>query len=142
MRNKSPLALMEMMIMVLVFALAAALCVQVFVASDIASEENANRDKAIVQAQTAAELVKNKKGDFEKTAAALKGTWDGQEVACFYDENWNIQKDSQTAAYCLTISPIQSENSLLGKANINVRNTKEAEMVSFAVAWQEVAANA
>ena len=34
MRSKSPLALMEQVVMVLVFALAAALCIQVFVFSD------------------------------------------------------------------------------------------------------------
>ena len=35
MRSKTPLALMEQMVMVLVFALAAALCLQVFVVSDL-----------------------------------------------------------------------------------------------------------
>lgn len=34
MRSKAPLVLMEQLVMVLVFALAAALCVQVFVLSD------------------------------------------------------------------------------------------------------------
>ncbi|MEI3306106.1 MAG: hypothetical protein V8R40_08850 [Dysosmobacter sp.] len=47
MRSKAPLALMEQLVMVLVFALAAALCVQVFVLSGQTSRWNAARDRAL-----------------------------------------------------------------------------------------------
>lgn len=43
MRSKAPLALMEQLVMVLVFALAAALCVQVFVLSGQTSRWNESR---------------------------------------------------------------------------------------------------
>ncbi len=58
MRSKAPLALMEQLVMVLVFALAAALCVQVFVLSSRTSRWNESRDRAVVEAQNAAELLK------------------------------------------------------------------------------------
>ena len=46
MRSKAPLALMEQMVMVLVFALAAALCLQAFALADRISRQNAERDQA------------------------------------------------------------------------------------------------
>ena len=58
-RSKTPLALMEQMVMVLVFALAAALCVQVFVLSDRTSRYGEARDRALLEAQSAAEALKS-----------------------------------------------------------------------------------
>ena len=58
MRSKSPLALMEQVIMVLVFALAAALCLRVFVFSDLASTRNEAVDRAVLECQNAAETMK------------------------------------------------------------------------------------
>ena len=54
MRTKSPLALMEQLVMVLVFALAAALCLQVFVLADKTSRHNADVDNAVLLAQNTA----------------------------------------------------------------------------------------
>ena len=62
MRSKAPLALMEQMVMVLVFALAAALCLQAFALADRISRQNAERDQALVAAQNAAEQVKQVRG--------------------------------------------------------------------------------
>ena len=47
MRSKAPLVMMEQMVMLLVFALAAALCLQAFVQSDLLSKDIASRDRAI-----------------------------------------------------------------------------------------------
>ena len=58
MRSKASLFLMEQLIMVLVFALAAALCLQVFVRSEEISVETARREEAVFLAQNAAELLK------------------------------------------------------------------------------------
>ena len=58
MRSKASLFLMEQLIMVLVFALAAALCLQVFVRAEEISLESARRDDAVIVARNAAELLK------------------------------------------------------------------------------------
>ncbi|MCI9425675.1 MAG: hypothetical protein HFF30_08945, partial [Flavonifractor sp.] len=52
MRSKAPLVMMEQMVMLLVFALAAALCLQAFVRSDAQSKHSEARDRAVLQAQT------------------------------------------------------------------------------------------
>ena len=50
MKSKAPLALMEQIIMVLVFALAAALCLRTFALSDRMSREGELRDGAVLLA--------------------------------------------------------------------------------------------
>ena len=72
MRSKAPLALMEQMIMVLVFALAAALCLRAFVLSDSMSIENERRDNGVLLAQNAAEVYKACRGDAEAAAEILQ----------------------------------------------------------------------
>ena len=74
MRSKTPLALMEQVVMVLVFALAAALCLQVFVFSNQMSEKNRDTDRAVVLAQNTAELLKACGGVEEAAVTDQKGT--------------------------------------------------------------------
>ena len=60
MKHKTSLLLMEQLVMILVFAVAAALCLQVFVRSRDISGETARRDTAVVLARNAAELLKGR----------------------------------------------------------------------------------
>ena len=61
MRSKAPLVLMEQMVMLLVFALAAALCMQAFVKSDQLSQQIVDRDQAVSLCQNAAEAIRASK---------------------------------------------------------------------------------
>ena len=70
MKGKASLLLMEQLVMILVFALAAALCLQTFAQANIISEETARRDQAVTLAQNAAELLKATGGE-EEAAEAL-----------------------------------------------------------------------
>lgn len=65
MRSKAPLVLIEQMIMLLVFALAAALCLQAFVKADGISMQGENRSYAVVAAQNAAEVIRHSGGSME-----------------------------------------------------------------------------
>ena len=78
MRNKAPLALMEQLMMVLVFALAAALCLQVFIFSDRASRRKEAVNRAVLEAQNAAEELKSVRGDFTRAAELYGGSYDGR----------------------------------------------------------------
>ena len=51
MTNKAPLALIEQTVMLLIFSVAAALCLQAFAWANRISCENAARDEAVLQAQ-------------------------------------------------------------------------------------------
>lgn len=58
MKSKATLFLMEQLVMVLVFALAAALCLGVFARADEMAEQITKRDEAVNLACNAAELLK------------------------------------------------------------------------------------
>ena len=58
MKSKAPLALMEQIVMLLVFALAAALCLQAFVKSDQISRESQARSNAALAVQNTAETIR------------------------------------------------------------------------------------
>ena len=144
MKSKAPLLLMEQIVMLLVFALAAALCLQAFVKSDGLSGNSEARDRAVTVAQTAAETVRHCKGDLDQTAALLGaerygGDSDGLLVA--YDRDWKLAED--TMRYHLGIVLQDSGVDGLGKAQIWVRDEsaeeQEAELLRFDVMWQEPA---
>lgn len=140
MRSKAPLALMEQVVMVLVFALATALCLQVFVFSNQVSKRNAAIDHAVLEAQNAAETIKAA-GDI----AILMDTMDAQVedqalLVVHYDQDWNLTSSSE-GVYRL-LAQNCSDRSGLGKAQITVDDgTGQDTLFSLTVAWQEVSGN-
>lgn len=133
--SRSTLVLMEQVIMVLVFALAAALCVQVFVYASLQSKGNDERDRAVELAQSTAETIKH--------AGGLAGA---REMDTYYDENWMADNDTTGYAYRLDIHTLGGAVDGLGQAAVRVlKNTDEPDdevLVELTVAWQEVDAYA
>lgn len=101
MKHKTSLLLMEQLVMILVFALAAALCLQVFGKARTISEETACYDQAVILARNGAELLKASEGD-TRAAESLGGNGyrvevlprisrqpglSRAEVAVYYGEN-------------------------------------------------------
>ena len=143
MRSKAPLAMMEQMVMILVFALAAALCLQAFVKSDQMSRESENRDRAVAIAQNAAEAIRHTGGDFER-AAALLGTdhFDVDSLCIGYDKDWEMTQELVHSHYRMDIHRFPSDVDGLGKARIWILDkTEDKELLSVDVAWQEVDAH-
>ena len=66
MRNKTSLALMEQLIMVLVFAAAAAICLRMFTLSDRLSKEQEAKAHAAFLAQNTAEWLKDREGSISE----------------------------------------------------------------------------
>lgn len=110
MRSKATLTLMEQTVMLLVFALAAALCVRIFVYADQTSRRYEARDRAVLEAQNAAEALKRFGGSMEKN----------------YDENWLSAEGD--AAYCLTAVYTDSGDPYLWTAEVTV-STAEGEVL-------------
>lgn len=92
MKSKAPLLLMEQMIMLLVFALAAALCLQAFVKSDASSRWIQNRDTAVNLVQNVAEVARSRGGDMgnalTETAEELGYHYEQGLLWQDFDENW------------------------------------------------------
>ena len=70
-RSKTPLFLMELIIMLLVFSISAAVCLQVFSGAKKISEESRKLDAAVIQAQTIAECWKASHGDLKETTEMM-----------------------------------------------------------------------
>lgn len=127
MRSKTPLVLMEQLVMVLIFALAAALCLRCFVGADRLSARNALRDDGVLAAQTAAETIKGCGGDYEKAAELLGGQWSDGRIT--------VDRDGLT----LFVAPADSGNALLGSASIEVYAGDDDRLLfDLTVLWQEV----
>lgn len=146
MKSKAPLALMEQMVMLLVFALAAALCLQSFAKSDELSKRGEKRDRAAVLCQSAAEIIRHAGGDFPRAAAILGATnGDEDSLAIFYGEDWepsdSISESVYDFGYTLGACRVESDVPGLGKAEIWMLDDEtDEELVRFQVAWQEVSA--
>ena len=141
MKSKAPLLLMEQMVMLLVFALAAALCIQAFVKSDAISRTCEARDRAVVLCQNAAEAVRHSGGDFAAAAALLGADRHDQDsLSLDYDSQWNPAQD--TMRYTLGVYRLDSGVAGLGKAEIWLRDEAEdVELLRMDVAWQVVSAH-
>jgi len=90
--NKSILVLIEHTVMLLVFALAATVCLRMFALSDKLSRTYEATDRAVLVAQNAAELIK--KNGIEGFAEQTGAKSDGEYVrTVFYDENWELSSE-------------------------------------------------
>lgn len=114
MKNKTVLSMIEQLIMVLVFIIAVAISLRVFVYTDNYSKQVRQKDEAWMKAQSAAEILKNTKGDEARVFELLK-TDDGLDIS--------IEKQD-------------SSNRYLGEAVVTVSSVKE-ELCSITVGWQE-----
>lgn len=125
MKSKVSLVLTELCVMLLTLAIAAALCLRVFVWSDEASKQNAARDAALIQMQNIAELLKAT-GSPEQTAKAMRGSTSG--------DHWVIP----TEGCEIRILPAQGSEESLRSVWLEAVY-QETVLIRFPVSWQEVA---
>ena len=109
MRSKASLILMELLVMVLVFALAAAACLRIFTDAQTISQAASRQDRAVILAQNAAEALKA-----------------GQEP-------------DVTAVDGLTLTVTALESSIPGLKQAAITVTQDAEILfTLTTGWQEV----
>lgn len=124
MRSKTPLVLMEQLVMVLVFAMAAAICLQVFGLSDRLSKENEARAEAALLAQNTAEELKSSYGE------ALLDWEEADGIYYMEEEGYRVQ-----------VQAAETEISGLRKVELQVLQEEEV-LFEIPVAWQEVKGDA
>lgn len=134
--SKAPLALMEQVIMVLVFALAAALCIQAFVHARNISLHMTERDHAVNIGQTLAETVKAYGGNLEEVCKELGGSVEGKKLVLYYDSEWNTVESSEDAEFRALFQPEDNDN-FCQYGRVSVSETDgDREILSLKVAWQ------
>ena len=117
--SKTSLFLIELMIVLLVFALCATVCVSLFVSSRLKSNESRGLSGAMLQAQSAAELLKSGK-ELPSAASILGGVYEDGNVQVGYGSEWEPVALSD-ARYILSIVPSSSASAAgLSRADIAV----------------------
>lgn len=121
MKHRTPLVLIELTVMLLVFSLAAVLCLQGFAWADAQSVEECRKDQAMQQLQNAAELLKS-----------------GQKLpeTLLFDENW--QQVSEDPAFTLRLTPVEQEIPYLATARLEITKADGSALGELTVSWQEV----
>ena len=119
MKNKTPLVLMELVIMLLVFSVAAGLCLRAFAGAERISRTGAEDDRAVAAAQNGAELTKFYAGDLETAAAERGGAWDGV--------SWRFTVDGCP----VTVTLLHAESPYLGTAAVTAGDIERT------VSWQK-----
>ena len=146
MKNRTLLSLIEMLIMVMVFSVAAAICLRAFVFADSNSRSGEETARAAMLAQSAAEVMQRCAGDTAEAAEMFGGhsTDEGGWEADISSE-WKVTE--QPAGYRLVVEVADQKNSaaaasgsrLLGEATVRVLNASGDEIFSIPVCWQEKA---
>ena len=117
--------MIEQMIMILIFALAAAFCLQGFAAAGRISKRQAVLTEAVVTVQNTAEILKSSHGDFELAAEMQSGVLTAEGLQISADE------------YTVTVCKAEEELDLLSSAQIEVVYETDI-LYELTVSWQEV----
>lgn len=159
MRRKAPLTMMELMVMTVVFALCAALCLQAFVKSDALSRRAEARDQAVALCQSVAEIIQHYGGvlpavaEGKSDAGMVMGSVNAMEgkMACWYDGEWNaishtlastaeaaVNRPPEGAVYRLSAEEQDAGMPGLGSAVVQVTDLREDEVLfRVEVCWQK-----
>jgi len=135
MKNKTPLLLIEQVVLLLVFVFAAAVCLRAFVWADVRAQENIERDRAMIEVQNAVEMAKAVRGDWMRAAAVYGGAGKEEGWSIGYDDEWNRGPENRT--FVLRVTEVESGEPLLGLALVQLWKG-EALLLETQAAWQEV----
>ncbi len=137
-RNKTALLLMEQLVMLLIFALAATVCLQALVHAHRLSLAVAARDRAGELAQSVAETLRHTGGDFPGAARMLDAEhFDEDSLQLDLGADWTPAED--TARYVLGAGRQASGLPGLGRGQVWLRDEAEdRELLRLDITWQEV----
>ena len=114
--TRSGLFAIELLIAVGIFSLCAAICVGLFVRSEVMSQDSADLDLAVTEARNTAECFKAAGGDLEETARLTGGELAQDVLHLRYDENFE-----------LVLTPVQEDGYI--SAVLSVRRTDTDEEI-------------
>ena len=134
MKSKAPLVMMEQIVMVLIFALAAALCLQTFVLSGRISQKTEAKNRALVEVQNVAEILKT--GGLNEFMEYYGPEQTGGSWNSYFSEDWALTQEESLAEYILNVSFTESQELSLWQAEITMAVAKGEELVSIPAAGQ------
>lgn len=139
--TRSGLFAIELLIAVGVFSLCAAICVGLFVRSEVMSQDSADLNRAVAEARSAAECFKAVGGDLEKTAELTGGQIIGDTTLFIsYDQSWHKLDTGAESAFDITLT-LRPEGGYTG-ASLSVQryDRTEKETTGTTILFWEIAA--
>ncbi len=144
-KSRTPLVLMEQLVMILIFALAAVLCVQAFTTARKISLESERDDYISLTAENLTEIAKAEKGDLaliKKDLVNMQGYPDesikieDNSLIIYIDKNLEPGQED-AAAYILVFSGYKRDD-YLGEGRIYVNDLSGGIIYEESLLWQEV----
>ncbi|MDL2237765.1 hypothetical protein LJC56_08060 [Christensenellaceae bacterium OttesenSCG-928-K19] len=121
--SKTKLFLMELIIIILFFSIAGAVCMNLFTQAKLMSVSSTETTNAMLEAQAAAEVVRNTNGDVRTTEWLQGAVEEENGYSVYYDEKWKAQQDSAGAVYRMQV--VFSEEGSLVNADIVVSKAEK-----------------
>ena len=136
--SKSTLFLMEMIIVVLIFALCAAVCLHLFAASQKMTEESEQLNRAVTVTKTMAGYYKATDGSLYLMQELLEGPaqlleHDAVELVVYYDDAWAPVEKPVDKGFCLRVKSLTAPNASLQEAEIGVSRMDETQIFQIVV---------
>lgn len=106
--RKSSLFLIELIIAILFFSLSSAVCVSLFSASHSMTEESENRNIALLEAQSVAEIYRNDVGDLSFIISMTSASEIEEGKYIYYlDESGAYVSEASTTTFCVELITTQ-----------------------------------
>ena len=134
MKNKAFLSILEQICMILVFVIAAALCLRGFSLANKKSRDRDTLDMSVTAAQNTAEVLKSNKGDLSLCADVLSGSANEDTLTVLYDEDGHPTKDGDKEYFKLIAVKQEGEHPLTESALIRVISGDET-VFELTVVW-------
>lgn len=140
-KSRSTLFLIELIIAIGFFAIAAAVCTQIFVKAHILSANTSDLNQAILYAESTAEAFRSCDGDFTSFAALFpeghaypakdrrpeaRDSFDSGHLDLFYDKDW-INCDPSGSVYHLLVNTTDEGD--IRTAQISIIKTSSDEVI-------------
>jgi len=125
--SKTGLFLIELIAMILLFSVCAAICMSIFGSAKRLSDYSRNLSNAAFVAQSAAECFKAT-GSLNETADILNGELNDGKVIAFYNKYWKNIETMENSQFYLDISG-ESETSPPDTVDIKVLESENGEEI-------------
>lgn len=120
---------MEMIIAILFFSLASAVCIQLFAKSHLLSTQTVNQNHAVIQAQNLAESYLSLEGDINAMQDLFSPSeqLDENTLRLTFDSNWNLCSVENGGSYQAELVNTPAEGTGIMEAQITVYDVSAPE---------------
>lgn len=123
--SRSALFLMELIFAILFFAIASAVCVQLFVRAHLISRDTQDLNQAMAGAQSAAAILQAEQGDLAAASVLLEGSQMEDGVLTLrYDADWQPAEEEAQTSYLLQMTPDEEQTT-----RITVTRIEDSEVL-------------